>query len=177
MTMATRQSASGIRFNDCVFSEPVTFANWTPPGCGGLFAVLMFDPSWAPRPLRAIYFSEFGNNTSARQVFQDCSRVLYSVREKHLFISALPMPFTTTAQRRALLDELITGYHPAYQNHTSAAASDLAHKVNELEKRHQEQNAQVMLLAAGINRFFEPQIPAPPRRRIGFNPLPEPGSQ
>ena len=95
MTIATRQAASGIRFNDCLFSEPVSFANWIPPGYPGLFAILTFDPNWAPRPLRALYFGEVGNNTPAHLLWRDCSRVLSTADGKNLFISIFPMPFTT----------------------------------------------------------------------------------
>jgi len=152
----------------------MSFANWTPPGCPGLFAVLVFDPHWAPRPLRALYFGEFGNDTPSQRFFQDCARALSSVHDKQqLFISVLPMPFTTTTQRCSLREELLSAYHPACQNTPGTVSSELAHKVDELERRHQEQNAQVMLLVAGVSRFFEPPPPSQPRRRIGFNPLAE----
>src|ERR1041385_131889 len=175
MTIPTRQAASGIRFNDCMFSEPVGIASWVPPGCPGLYAILMFDPNWAPKPLRPLYFGERGNNTPPQVLFQDCRRVL-SGNPKHLLISTLPMPFTTTTQRCSLRDELVSAYHPTFQGDANMPSSDLAQKLDDLERRHQEQNAQVMLLVAGVTRFFEPPAPAQPRRRIGFNPLSEPTS-
>src|SRR5437773_1873966 len=112
MTNPQRQLPSGIRFNDCFFSEPISLADWVPPGCPGLFAILTFDPNWAPRQLRPLYFGEFGNNTPAQVVLRDCSRVL-SGAGKNLLVSVLPMPFTTTAQRRTLGDELISAYYNA----------------------------------------------------------------
>ena len=176
MTIPTRQDPSGIRFDDYIFSEPVSLSNWIPSGYPGVFTVLIFDPNWAPRPLRPLYFGEFGNNTPAQKLYQDCARVVSTVHEKHLFVSMLLMPFTTTPQRCAVRDELISAYHPACQNNIAPMSSDLAQKVNELERRHQEQNAQVMLLVAGVSRFFEQPQPPQPRRRIGFNPLSEDAS-
>jgi len=176
MTIPTRGGASGIRFNDCFFSEPVSFADWIPQGCPGLFVILTFDPNWAPRPLRALCFGEFGNDTPAHAVLRDCSRMLSAAKSKDLFVCVLPMPFTTTAQRCALRDQLISAYNPACQLKDTAPSTDLAHKVNELERRQHEQNAQAMILAAGVSRFFDPPPPSRPRRRIGFNPLSEPVS-
>lgn len=175
MTHPAHQVGSGIRFNDCIFSEPVSFANWVPPGCPGLFAILTFDPNWAPRPVRPLYFGEFGNNTPAHTLFHQCSRMFSGENGKYLLICVLPMPFTTTTQRCSLRDELVSAYHPMCQSASYTPSNDLAQKVDELERRHQEQNAQMMMLVAGVSRFLEPP-PAPPRRRIGFNPLPEPAA-
>jgi hypothetical protein len=129
----------GIRFNDCIFSEPVPLANWIPPGCGGIVAVLAHDPNWAPRPFRALYFGEFGN---------DSARIAGG---NHLFVSVLPMPFSTSAQRRVFRDELISGYNPSCQ-----ASSD-------------------------IGKLFERQTvgpePVAPRRPIGFMPQLTPASE
>jgi hypothetical protein len=176
MTIPTRGVASGIRFNDCFFSEPVSLADCVPQGYPGLFAILTFDLNWAPRPLRVLCFGEFGNDTPAHVLLRDCSRTLSANTRKDLFVCVLPMPFTTTAQRCALRDELISAYNPACQTSNSGTSRELAQKVDELERRQHEQNAQAMMLAAGISRFFDPPPPSRPRRRIGFNPLSEPAS-
>jgi hypothetical protein len=166
--------ASGIRFNDCFFSEPVSFVSWAPPGCPGLFVILTFDPSWAPRPLRPLYFGEFGNNTSPYVLLRECRRVIPQGDSKNVFVSVLPMPFTTTSQRCRLREELISAYNPAYQRNATTSSGELAQKIDELERKHQEQQAQVMMMVAGVNRLFESPAPVQPRRRIGFNPLAEP---
>jgi hypothetical protein len=92
-----------IRFNDCLFTEPVRFSGWMPPACGGLVVVLAQDPNWVPRGFRPIYFGEFGNG-SARVA-----------GNSQLFVAVLPMPFSSSTQRRTLRDELIAGYNPIYQ--------------------------------------------------------------
>ena len=94
---------AGIRFNDCVFSEPVRLSDWTPPSCAGIVAVLAHDPAWSPRPFRPLYFGEFGN---------DFRRIAGTAP---LLVAVLPMPYSTSAQRRALRDDLISGYNPIWQ--------------------------------------------------------------
>jgi hypothetical protein len=96
----------GIRFNDYVFSEPSPLGHWTPPRYPGLYVILTDDGEWAPRRFQPICFGEFGNN-SRKLPLPDPTRSLY--------ISVLPLPFTTTAQRCGIRDELVAAYNPAGQ--------------------------------------------------------------
>ena len=98
----------GLRFNDCVFSEPVRLSDWTAPACGGVVVVLAHDPNWAPKPFRPLYFTEFGNNSRL-------SLTAPSVRDS-IFAAVLPLPYSTTAQRSALRDELVAAYNPSCQS-------------------------------------------------------------
>src|SRR5258706_59141 len=116
--------SSGIRFNDCFFSEPGRLAGWIPPRFTGLFVVFACDPNWAPRSFQPLYFGEFGNNSSFRTPVPG-----------NLFISVLPLPYSTSAQRQSLRNELISAYNPVLQSHTPAAApSEVAHCLAQLEK-------------------------------------------
>jgi hypothetical protein len=151
----------GIRFNDCFFTEPIRLTGWAPPKYAGLFVILAGDPNWAPKPFQPILIGEFGNNTRELR--------LPNLGGGALFVAVLPMPFSTMAQRWALRQELMRAYNPVFQMHEPPPAASLAGKVEELERKHQEQTAQVGMLLANMNRFFEPQ-PVPPRRRIGFLP-------
>ncbi len=137
--------SAGIRFNDCYFSEPVRFVGWTPPKCAGLFAVLVPDPNWAPKPFRPIYFGEFGNNTPAPG--PEAAHLQDGGETAALLVVFLPLPFSTTAQRQALRHELVSAYHPACQGEEATG------------------------LQAALNRLS----PATPesRRPIGFLPWPE----
>jgi hypothetical protein len=47
-----------IRFLDFTFTEPALFHTASKPGCGGLYAVMVFDASCSPRPYRVIYFGK-----------------------------------------------------------------------------------------------------------------------
>lgn len=161
--------APGLRFNDCVFSEPVRLAQWLPPACAGIAVVLARDPEWAPKPFRPLYFGEFGND--ARRP-AECGRWARPA-VGDLYISILPMPFSTSAQRRALRNELVSAYNPICQATGTPSADELARKLDDLETRQQEQNAQILALLSHIARLFEPH-PVAPSRPIGFRPSPVP---
>jgi hypothetical protein len=159
----------GIRFNDCVFSEPTSISHWTPPHCACLYALLVSDPNWAPRPYHALYFGEFGNNGAERllEKARDFAARLFG---REVFASVLPMPFSTTAQRWMLRNELIWAYNPPYStpDAETAAPTELVQKLDELERRHHEETAELRLLFASAHASLEPPRP---RRRIGFIPI------
>ena len=149
----------GIRFNDCVFSEPTPLPGWTLPRFAGLFAVLAHDANWAPKPYQPLCFGELGNNGSHPLLASDFGRLVASAGCRTLLVSVLPMPFSTTAQRGALRQELIAGYNPTCQlTGNNSNSRELSHRVDEIEQ-----------LLSNLARMFEPQ-PVPPRRPIGFQP-------
>ena len=80
------------------------------------------------------------------------------------------MPFSTSAQRVQLNNELIWAYNPTWQAHAPTSAGGFARKLDELERKHDEQTTQFRLLLASIGRLFEPGV-EPRRRPIGFVPL------
>ena len=161
-------AAAGIRFNDYVFSEPKCLAEWSPPKCAGICAILARDPNWAPKPFQTLCFWEFGNNSEPL-------RLARMPNSEVLFVAALPMPFSTSAQRSEIRDQLVSAYNPIWQPSAgSAGQSELACKLVELEKKHEEQTLQFRLLLASVNRLFEP-LPEPKRRTIGFSPRPAEG--
>ena len=144
--------ASGIRFNDCIFTQPVPFAECTFPRCPGLYVILAEDRDWGPKPFQPLYFGEFGNNAPAAVLLGEASHVARSAPGKPLYIAGLALPYSTTSQRWALCRELIRAYNPLCQvaePHTPPG--DLA---NQLDAR--------------ANEFFG-AIPER-RRRIGFLP-------
>lgn len=153
-----------------MFSGPVAFGACSMPKCAGLFAVLVNDPNWAPRPFQPLYFGEFGNNTPTQALPFNLSRLHAAANGRPLTIAVLPLPFSTTAQRRELCNELVSAYNPSCQGGGHALpASDLAARLADLEKNHRAQTEQVMLLLTNLNQSFLPQ-PEAPRRRIGFVP-------
>jgi hypothetical protein len=137
--------APGIRFNDCLFSEPARLEGWAPPHFAGVYAVLAADLNWAPKPFRPLYFGEFGNATPPASFFQDCGGLVKGAGERTLFVAVLPMPFSTTSQRWAVCQELVRAYHPACQ----------------------AENARSPVPQAPVESYV------PPRRRIGFMPQTE----
>jgi hypothetical protein len=140
-------SASGIRLNDCLFTEPVDLAGWRPPQYAGILAVFVHDSSWAPRPLKPLCFGEFGNNVSRGALLANYGQLLAAANGKSLLVAVCPMPYSTTTQRWAVRDELVWAYNPSYQA--------------EGQQRHEAMQASA-----------EPR--EEPRRRIGFMPECEP---
>lgn len=159
----------GIRFDDYVFTEARHISQWILPQCAGVLVLLSRSPNWAPKPFEPLCFEEFGNN--AQNPIPQMVRLGDTAAMAAVFVAALPMPFSTTAQRCSLRDHLISAYNPAWQNRSSAHTGDLARKLDELEKKNEEQTNQLRLLLATFNKLFEPQ-PEPPRRPIGFLPQP-----
>ena len=156
----------GIRFNDCVFTEPTQLAEWTPPGCAGLFVILSKDPRWSPKPFQPLYFGEFGNNEP--NTLMSNGWIPSAGRMDALFVATLALPFSTLAQRCALRNELVEAYNPTSQAEGARTSTrELARKLDAIEVRQQEQNTQMIALLHQLNRIFEPQ-PVPPRRPIGF---------
>jgi hypothetical protein len=144
--MGSHLGASGIRFNDCFFTEPVDLNAWTPPKFAGLYGVLVSDPNWAPKAFQPLYFGEFGNNSPASILLQECRRVKTAAGGKQLLVSVFPMPFSTMQHRWALRNELVWAYNPLFQN------ADDASRTQELARELGEQPA------------------ATPRRQFGFVP-------
>jgi hypothetical protein len=66
LPIASRQPASfaparGINFGGLVFSEPTPFDTELKQAYGGIYAIMVFDPTWSPRLYRPIYFGEAGD--------------------------------------------------------------------------------------------------------------------
>jgi hypothetical protein len=66
-TPDARAPRPGMRFLDRYFTEPMAFARGSLPGLAGVYAVLVSDPGWQPRPYRPIYFGA-AENLEARVV-------------------------------------------------------------------------------------------------------------
>src|SRR6266849_2269391 len=167
--MNTYLYAAGIRFNDHTFSEPRRLVEWVQPKCAGICVILAGDPNWAPKPLQPLCFCEFGNNSDLR-------RLARMPNAEALFVSALAMPFSTSAQRSEVRNQLVCAYNPVWQGSAgSAVQCELAYKLDELEKKHEEQTTQLRLILASINRLFEPHTEPKRHRAIGFLPQPVAG--
>jgi hypothetical protein len=104
----------GIRFNDCLFSEPAPLAETNLPRCAGLYVVLVPDPNWSPKAFQPVSFGEFGNNAPNSVIsahhYNDVVK-----NGKPLFVAVLPMPFSTSQERWVLRSELIWAYNPPSQ--------------------------------------------------------------
>jgi hypothetical protein len=147
MSLFSHTGVSGIRFNDCFFTEPVPALACSMPKCAGLFAVLVSDPNWAPKQFQPLCFGEFGNNTPSRALPFHYQGFQEAAHGRALMLAVLPLPYTTTAQRRELCRELIAAYNPTFQHEGGLRTGDL-----------------------NANIYTYPLEPEKPRRRIGFLP-------
>ena len=164
-------ASPGIRFNDCVFAEPTPLAHWVPPVCAGLFVILARDIHWSPKPFRPLYFGEFGNNEP--QGLNSDGWLRPRGGAEGWFVATLALPFSTTAHRCALRNELVQAYNPIYQSEFARTSTrELARKLETIEVRQHEQNTQIIALLHQLNRLLQPQA-VPLKRPIGF--LPQPG--
>ena len=145
--MLPHPGAPGIRFNDCFFSEPAPASAIAMPKCAGLFAVLVSDPNWAPKHFQPLCFGEFGNNTPQHALPFHYQRLQAAAGGRMLMLAFFPLPYTTTAQRRELCNELVSAYNPVFQNEGGPRAADPT-----------------------TDLYTYPHEPEKPRRRIGFMP-------
>ena len=137
----------GIRFKDYLFTEPVPLSGWRAPHYAGIAVILARNPHWGPKPMQPLSFGDIGELPP-------------HIGRNDLLVSVLPMPYSTAAQRRALCCELMSVRFPV-------SGEQVAHKLDVLEARQQEQGERILSLLAFIARFFEPQ-PVGPRNAIGF---------
>ena len=56
-----RAQRAGMRFLDRYFTEPIAFGRSSLPGFAGIYAILVSDAGWQPRPYRPVYFGEAGD--------------------------------------------------------------------------------------------------------------------
>lgn len=113
--IAKKPSASkGMRFQGGYFSEPASFASaWLPPS-PGLYAILVIDGSWGPRPYRPLYFGKAtALNTrvgSSHEKYSDWCRAAGGAAK--LYVSYHLMVGTSDAQRASFERNLISHYSP-----------------------------------------------------------------
>jgi hypothetical protein len=115
LSMDRRMTSSGIRLNDCLFTEPVSLVGWTPPHFAGIAAILVRDPNWAPKPFQPLSFAEFGNNAPMYAWLTNYGTLLSAAQGRELLVAVCPLPFLTTAQRRAVREDLVWAYNPPCQ--------------------------------------------------------------
>ena len=106
--------ATGINFGGLSFSEPTLLNKCFPPAQAGLYAILILDVRFGPRPYRSIYFGQA----------EDLSERVNASHEKYpcwrgkagaagLYASFCPLYSSTKLARQVLEANLIKQYQPA----------------------------------------------------------------
>jgi hypothetical protein len=106
-----------------LFEEPWQLSLWHPPRVAGLYAILVYDTNFEPRPYKAIYFGQSPDFSergfpARHENYQDwLDTAKYSslgmLGGPDLYIAIMRMPYSTEASRSKIEQELIEKYRPA----------------------------------------------------------------
>ncbi len=110
---------NGINFGGYSFSEPAILPP-TPTavdiflGQSGLYAILVYDPSYTPRPFRVLYFGESENiQTRATGTHENLSRWRTQAGPvTQIYRSLCPLSSATKLERQQVESALIANYTP-----------------------------------------------------------------
>ena len=104
-----------INYSNYSFSSPAPY--WSPsvPVGGGVYAIQVPNPIWAPMTVQPIYFGQAGNFFDRH--YQNQHELLsqwtsYPGSLRGLFISFLSMPYANQAEREFVESILISYYRP-----------------------------------------------------------------
>lgn len=123
-------TTTGIKFGGHLFSEPALL-----PKSGasqlldlpGLYAVLVRDPAWGPRPFRPLYFGEsqgvWTRVTAAHEKCVDWRRVAGPLAP--LYRSVCLLPGWNSSERRMAESALVTAYTPPCNERLSVSLGTL----------------------------------------------------
>lgn len=104
---------AGLRFLDRYFTEPTAFADSWLPSSAGVYAILVSDPSWQPRPYRPIYFGEAGDLAGrvvvSHEKYEEWRRAAGDAERLYV---AYHLMSGGDAERTALAEGLIKEYRP-----------------------------------------------------------------
>ena len=103
----------GINYGNFRFSEPRLFPALTVPPFEGIYAILVTDMKFRPRPFRLLYIGETGD--LGRDITLQHEKLDDWTREAHghpLFVAWHTMISASSQQRRSAELELINVYRP-----------------------------------------------------------------
>jgi hypothetical protein len=108
--MSTQRT--GLRFLNQYFTEPMAVGGWLPCSAG-VYAILVSDPSWRPRPYRPIYFGEAedlaGRLTASQERLEEWRRTAGDAGTLYV---TYHLTSGSEADRTALKGGLIREYRP-----------------------------------------------------------------
>ena len=103
-----------IRFAKYHFDGPYVAARWTPPSCGGIYAVMVYDPAYSPLPYRVIFFGQ-AHDLSSRGLLRahpKYPRWRAAAGSRGLYVASYEMPGATELTRLAVQTHLVHHYQP-----------------------------------------------------------------
>jgi hypothetical protein len=121
-------SRTGLRFLDRYFTEPTALGNGWLPRSAGVYAILVSDPAWQPRPYRPIYVGEAGDLAgrvaASHEKYEEWRRAAAAGTADQLYV-AYHLMSGGDAERAALAGGLVQEYRPAC-NETASGSQRLA---------------------------------------------------
>src|SRR5262245_3010479 len=162
----------GIRFGNYLFSHPVPLGPFSlPQRSAGLYVVMMLDPTWGPWHLQPLFFGEFGGQRQAWMSHTQQICCLRVAAGRTLYVALFAVPQHRGWQVSQIKKELIERYLPVANLESIDAATEIAYRLEVLEKRILNQDAMLMLALAAIGQMVQP-LPEAKRKIIGFRPDP-----
>lgn len=107
------RTRAGLHFLDRYFTEPMAFGSGSLPSSAGVYAILMSDAAWQPRPYRPIYFGEAADLAgvmASHEKYQEWLRIAGAADQLYV---AYHLTSSDETDRAALKESLIKEYRPA----------------------------------------------------------------
>jgi len=159
----------GIRFGNCVFSEPVPLDRaCLPVNSTGVYVILTPDPTWGPRHFQPLFFGEFAGGLHCSITTTELSLCYRAAAGKGLLISVLAMPGAHVGDVILLKRRLIQDYAPiCNRNDDSAIAIEMARRLETLERMTSHQELVLKLALGALGQMAHPH-PETKKRIVGF---------
>lgn len=103
-----------VRYGGWMFSAPAAFAAAMAPGCAGLYAIQVLNPTWTPCPFEPIYFGHAQNLLgSVVNTHPSYGRWIAHPRAGiGLYVAYAALPCTSVDALRHIVQALVQSYRP-----------------------------------------------------------------
>ena len=171
MSASFTRNSWGIRFADYLFTEPIPLDTSLIPYVQGLFVVLIFDFTWAPRQFQPLFFGEVGRRQGSPIARNDYLRWLRTAAGKQLYLAICPIPATHVLALPGIKNHLVDAYDPVCNREpveTGLLSADVLSRLDTFQEKQKEHDALIRLMVAAFGHMVQP--PPEPKRRAGFLP-------
>lgn len=116
-----------VRYGGWMFSAPAPFASAIAPGCAGLYAVQVLNPTWTPCPFEPIHFGHaqnlLGSVVSTHPAYGRW--IAHPRAGTGLYVAYAALPCTSVDSLRHIVEALVRHYQPAANLQDPAAGGRL----------------------------------------------------
>jgi hypothetical protein len=113
-----------VRYGGWMFSAPASFAAAIAPGCAGLYAVQVLNPTWTPCPFEPVFFGHAQNLLGSVVTTNPAYGrwIAHPRAGTGLYVSYAALPCTSVEALRAIAAALVQSYRPAAHRAAGAAS-------------------------------------------------------